>query len=53
MNKPEKRKKDFDAVETMRKIRDKISLEVKDMSYEELRAYIDRKLSKKSRLIGK
>lgn len=45
-------KKDFDAVQMMRDIRDKISLEIKDMTYEELRAYIDAKLAQKTRLVG-
>jgi protein subunit release factor B len=53
MKKNNKRKKEFDAVKMMREIREKISLEIKDMSFEELRAYIDLKLSKKNRLIGK
>lgn len=47
-----KKQKDFDAVKMMREIRNKISLEIQDMSYEELRAYIDAKLAKKSRLVG-
>ena len=47
-----KSKKDFDTVKMMREIRTKISLAIKDMSYEELRAYIDAKLAKKSRLTG-
>ena len=48
-----KNKKDFDAVRMMRDIRDKISLEIKDMSFEELRNYIDCKLKEKSRLVGR
>lgn len=43
-NKPAKK---FDSVAMMREIRDKISEETKDMTYEELRTYIDAKLSKK------
>lgn len=39
-------------MQMMREIRDRISLDIKDMSYEELRAYIDAKLAKKSRLVG-
>lgn len=31
--------KTFDAVASMREIRDEISLEIADMSYEELKAY--------------
>ncbi|MGM0581292.1 MAG: hypothetical protein ACQETL_11470 [Bacteroidota bacterium] len=45
-------KKDFAAVKTMRDIRKVISLEIKDMSFQELRAYLDNQLAKKSRLIG-
>ena len=37
--KPEKK---FDAVKVMREIRDKISLEIMNMTYEEERAYLDR-----------
>ena len=44
-----KKNKDFDAVKMMRDIRDSVSSEIKDMSYEELREYIDSKLDKKSR----
>jgi hypothetical protein len=39
-------------VQMMREIRDRISQDIKDMSYEELRAYIDAKLAKKARLVG-
>jgi len=46
------KEKDFDAVQMMREIRDRISLDIKDMSYEELRAYIDAKLAEKTRLVG-
>lgn len=35
-----KRKKKLDAVETMRKIRDKLSKEFMNMSYEEQKRYI-------------
>jgi len=31
--------KTFDAVKSMREIRDKISLEIADMNYEQLKAY--------------
>jgi hypothetical protein len=41
--------KSFDAVKMMREIRDKISSETANMSYEELKNYIDLKL-KKSKL---
>ena len=50
--KENKKNKEFDAVKMMREIRDKISLEIKDMTFEELKAYIDSKLTKKSKLIG-
>lgn len=50
--KTKKKKKDFDAVEMMRKIRTDISLEIKDMNFQELRAYLDNELAKKSKLIG-
>lgn len=48
-----KKEKDFDAVNMMWDIRNKIDVEIKDISYEELREYIDSKLAKKSRLLGK
>jgi hypothetical protein len=38
--------KTFDAVQMMREIRDKISLETQNMSFEELNAYIKQRLSK-------
>ncbi len=47
-----KKVKEFDAVKMMREIRDKINSETKDMSYEELRKYIDTKLMTKKRLVG-
>ncbi len=34
--------KKFDAIKVMREIRDKISLEIMNMSYEEERAYLDK-----------
>jgi CO dehydrogenase/acetyl-CoA synthase beta subunit len=40
-----KKEKTFDAVKMMREIRDKISAETKNMTFEELRAYINKKLS--------
>ena len=43
--------KEFDAVKMMREIRDKINNETKDMSFEELRKYIDLKLKAKTRLV--
>jgi len=51
-NNKTKKVKEFDAVEMMREIRDKIHAETKDMSFEELRKYIDSKLSSKTRLVG-
>ncbi|MCF8308190.1 MAG: hypothetical protein K9I68_04185 [Bacteroidales bacterium] len=38
--------KEFDAVKMMREIRNKITSETKDMSYEEFKRYIDTKLKK-------
>jgi hypothetical protein len=52
MNKKTKKVKEFDAVKMMREIRNKINIETKDMTFEELRKYIDLKLSNKARLIG-
>ena len=43
--KTKKKKKDFDAVKTMREIRDAISLEIMNMKYSEERAYLDKLLS--------
>jgi hypothetical protein len=40
-----KRKKIFDAVKMMRDIRDKISQETQDMTFEQLKAYIEAKLT--------
>jgi hypothetical protein len=37
--------KKFDAIKTMREIRDKISLEIMNMTYEQERAYLDKLLS--------
>ena len=36
--------KNFDAIKTMREIRDKLSLEIMDMTYQEERAYLDKLL---------
>ena len=44
-----KNKKDtktFDSIKAMRQIRDKLSLEIMNMSFEEERAYLDKLLSK-------
>jgi len=51
-NNSKKKVKEFDAVKMMREIRNKINSETKDMSFEELRKYIDTKLKTKTRLIG-
>ncbi len=49
-----KKEKTFDAVKMMREIRDKISIETQNMTFEELKAYINRKLSEsKTKLVGK
>jgi len=48
-----KKEKQFDAVKMMREIRDKISSETQNMTFEELKAYIKKKLDdNKSKLIG-
>lgn len=47
------KQKAFDAVKMMREIRDKISTETQNMSFEELKAYINKKLSEsKTKLVG-
>lgn len=51
-NKKIKKVKDFDAVKMMREIRGKINSETKEMTFEELRKYMDSKLRNKSRLVG-
>lgn len=51
-NNSTKKVKEFDAVKMIREIRDKINSETKDMSYEELRKYIDTKLMTKKKLVG-
>jgi len=38
--------KDFDPVKMMRDIRDKLSLEIKDMTHEQEKAYLKKLLSK-------
>jgi hypothetical protein len=40
-----KKEKTFDAVKMMREIRDKISAETQNMTFEELKTYISKKLS--------
>ncbi len=48
-----KKAKSFDAVKMMREIRDKINAETQNMTFEELKAYINRKLSEsKTKLVG-
>lgn len=48
-----KKEKTFDAVKMMREIRDKISAETQNMTFEELRSYIDKQFSKsKTKLVG-
>jgi len=37
--------KKFDAIKVMREIRDKISLEIMNMTYDEERAYLDKLLA--------
>ncbi len=41
-----KQEKKFEAIKLMREIRDEISLEIMDMSYEEERAYLDKLIAK-------
>ncbi len=36
-----KTEKDFDTVKTFREIKDKISKDIKDMTFEQLKAYLD------------
>ena len=36
-----KKEKEFDTVKTFRKIKDKISKEIKDMTFEQLNAYLE------------
>ena len=43
--KNKKTKKSFDAVKMMREIRDKLSLEIMNMTYEQERAYLDKIIS--------
>ena len=45
--------KTFDAVQMMRDIRDKISAETQNMSFEELKAYIKKRLSENKNKLGK
>ncbi len=43
-----KKDKDFDAVKTMRKIRDKFSKQIMNMTFEEEQAYLKSLLTKKA-----
>jgi hypothetical protein len=48
-----KKEKTFDAVKMMREIRDKISAETENMTFQELKAYIKNQLAKsKTKLVG-
>ena len=48
-----KNEKQFDAVKMMRDLREKISSETQNMTFEELKAYIKKQLSEnKSKLAG-
>ena len=48
-----KKEKTFDAVKMMRDIRDKISAETQNMTFEELKAYIKNRLAdNKTKLVG-
>jgi hypothetical protein len=48
-----KKEKEFDAVKMMREIRDKISSETQNMTFEQLKAYIRQKLAEnKSKPLG-
>ena len=48
-----KKEKTFDAVKMMRDIRSKISSETQNMTYEELKAYIQKHLAdSKTKLVG-
>jgi hypothetical protein len=47
------KEKEFDAVKMMREIREKISAETQNMSFEELKEYIKKKLEEsKTKLVG-
>lgn len=48
-----KKEKTFDAVKMMREIRDKISQDTQNMTFEQLKAYIKAKLTENnSKLVG-
>ena len=46
-----KKEKTFDAVKMMREIRDKISQETRNMSFEQLKEYIKAKLTENNTLL--
>jgi len=49
----ERSEKKFDAVKMMREIRDDISAETQNMSFDELKAYIKKQLAEsKTKLVG-
>ena len=49
-----KKQKNFDAVNMMREIRTQISVDTQSMTFEELKAYIKKKLSDNNvKLVGK
>jgi hypothetical protein len=51
--KANKKEKQFDAVKMMREIRDKISSETQNMTFDELKAYIKKNLAdNKTKLVG-
>ncbi len=51
--KTNKKEKQFDAVKMMRDIRNKISSETQNMTFDELKAYIKQKLTdNKTKLVG-
>ena len=48
-----KKEKTFDAVKMMREIRNKISAETQNMTFEELKLYINKRLSEsRTKLVG-
>lgn len=51
--KTDKPEKQFDAVKMMREIRDKISSETQNMTFDELQSYIKKRLAdNKTKLVG-
>lgn len=51
--KTSKKEKTFDAVKMMREIRDKISVETQNMTFEQLKAYIKLRLAESNtKLVG-